>query len=85
MAKERNTRWEVQALGQRDQKLSRSTHWRSFGLRGPLPLKTVRALEIAIESLPGNVPWPEVDEEAWWQEVLSDPRVRFADGKAPAA
>jgi hypothetical protein len=55
--------------------------WRSYDLRGPSPTKTIRALKIAIESLPGNVPWPDVDEESWWREVLSDPRVRSPTAK----
>ena len=78
MAKGRSTRWEVQALGLRQDRSRprKPTRWRSFDLRGPLPLKTTHALEIAIQSLPGNVPWPDVDEDAWWRDVLSDARVR---------
>jgi hypothetical protein len=73
----RGRRWEIQALGLRDDRSEpKSTRWRSFDLRGPLPLKTTRALETAIQSLPDNVPWPEIDEEAWWRDVLSDACVR---------
>ena len=67
----------MQALGLRDtDPPRRRTRWRSSDLRGALPLNVARALETAIASLPGSVPWPELDEEAWWRDVLSDPRVR---------
>jgi hypothetical protein len=52
------------------------TSWRSDNLRGALPLKVTRALEIAVENLPGNTPWPDIDEDSWWRDVLSDARVR---------
>jgi hypothetical protein len=59
----------------------KSTRWRSYDLRGPLPLKTTRALKAAIQSLPDNVSGPEIDEEAWWRDVLSDARVRVPTRK----
>jgi len=77
MAKERSSRWDVQARSPRVNRAPRrSTRWRSFDLRGPLPAKTTRALEVAIQSLPGHTPWPEIDEEAWWKDVLADRRLR---------
>jgi hypothetical protein len=42
----------------------------------------VRALEIAIRSLPTRAPWPEVDEEGWWREVLVDRRLRRPAAKS---
>lgn len=71
-------RWEIQAVGPCPAKPRRGTpaRWRSYDLRGPLSLKTTLALAIAIHSLPSNLPWPEIDEEAWWRDVLSDARVR---------
>jgi hypothetical protein len=74
------TRWEIQALGLRDRTPPKRTRWHSQDLRGALPRKVACALEIAIQSLPGNAPWPDIEEEAWWRGVMSDPRVR-----APAA
>ncbi len=75
------TRWEIQALGLRNDGPRKRTRWRSDDLSGALPLKVARALEIAIESLPGNVPWPDIDEERWWREVMHDPRVRAPSQK----
>ena len=73
----KGTRWDNQALGRRDRERPRQrTSWRSDNLRGALPLKVTRALAIAVESLPGNAPWPDVDEESWWRDVLTDARVR---------
>jgi hypothetical protein len=78
----RVNRWEIQALGLRDDRSKpKSRRWRSYDLRGTLPLKTTRTLEIAIQSLPGTVAWPEIDEEAWWRDVLSDARVRVPTRK----
>jgi hypothetical protein len=41
-----------------------------------LPVRVVRALETAIKSLPSRGPWLEIDEEAWWADVLADRRAR---------
>jgi hypothetical protein len=41
----------------------------------------VRALEIAIRSLPTRA-WTEVDEEGWWREVLADRRLRRSAAKS---
>ncbi len=54
----------------------RPARWRSRDLKGPLPVQVVRALETAIRSLPARGPWPEIDEEAWWKDVLADRRAR---------
>ena len=72
----RASRWDQVFTPSVDRAPRRTTRWRSFDLRGPLPLKTTRALEVAIQSLPGNTPWPEIDEEAWWKDVLADRRLR---------
>jgi hypothetical protein len=45
-----------------------------------LPRATVRALEMAIQSLPTRGPWPEVDEN-WWKDVLADRRLRRSTAK----
>ena len=79
--KERRTRWDVARLGVTPAQPPRRTCWRSYDLKGPLPISTVRALEIAIRSLPTHAPWPEVDEEGWWQEVLADRRLRRSTAK----
>jgi hypothetical protein len=43
------------------------TRWRSTNLR----------LVMAVQSLPAAPgPWPEVDEEAWWSDILNDRRLR---------
>ena len=42
----------------------------------------MRALEIAIRSLPTRAPWPEVDEEGWWREVLADRPLRRSAAKS---
>jgi len=78
----RASRWDIQAPSPRvDRAPRRVTRWRSHDLRGPLPIKTTRALEIAIQSLPGNTPWPDIDEESWWRDVLADRRLRPAKDK----
>jgi hypothetical protein len=41
----------------------------------------VRSLVDVIKSLPARGPWPEVDEEAWWSEVLTDSRLRLPSAK----
>jgi len=51
-------------------------------LKGPLPRSTTRALEVAIYSLPVRTPWPAIDEEAWWCDVLADRRLRRSSAKA---
>jgi hypothetical protein len=58
--------------------------WRSRDLKGPLPAKVVRALALAIKNLPSKGPWPEIDEEAWWKDVLADRRARPAMAKTLA-
>jgi hypothetical protein len=72
------SRWAVQQLGIRDDVpgLLRPKRWTSNDLKGPLPAETVRKLEIALKSLPKRTPWPEIDEEAWWADVMNDPRAR---------
>jgi len=50
--------------------------WRSRDLKGPLPTRVTRNLLAAIRSLPVRGPWPEIDEEAWWKDVLMDRRLR---------
>jgi hypothetical protein len=73
----KGTRWENQALGRRERERPRQrATWRSDNLRGALPLKVTRALEIAVENLPRNTPWPQIDEDSWWRDVLVDARVR---------
>jgi len=44
--------------------------------------RVVRALVTAIKSLPPRGPWPEVDEKAWWADVLADRRLRRSTAKA---
>ncbi len=79
--KDRNTRWNVARLGAPSAAPPRRTRWRSRDLKGQLPQSTVRALEIAIRSLSTRAPWPEVDEEGWWQEVLADRRLKRSTTK----
>ena len=57
------------------------TRWRSHDLKGPLPARVVHSLVAAVQSLPANGPWPEIDEEAWWNEVLMDRRLRPSSEK----
>jgi hypothetical protein len=80
MKDRRNTRWEVGRLGVTAAPRPRPARWCSYDLKGPLAGRVVRALEIAIRSLPSRAPWTEIDEEAWWADVLADRRAR-----APAA
>jgi hypothetical protein len=47
-----------------------------------LPRATVRALEIAIQSLPTRAPWPPEVDEDWWKEVLADRRLRRSTAKS---
>jgi hypothetical protein len=49
---------------------------------GPLPRSTTRAPEVAIDNLPVRTPWPGIDEEAWWCDVLADRRLRRSSAKA---
>jgi hypothetical protein len=72
----KNTRWDVARLGITPAPRPRRARWRSRDLKGPLPVRVVRALELAIKSLPSRGPWPEIDEEAWWADVLADWRAR---------
>lgn len=57
------------------------TRWRSCDLKGPLPARVVSSLLVAIRSLPTHGPWPEIDEEAWWKDVLTDRRLRPSSEK----
>ena len=82
MAKDRSTRWDLARLNSAAAARARLTRWRSRDLKGPLPRSTVRALEIAIRSLPTRAPWPEVDEEGWWREVLADRPLRRSAAKS---
>jgi hypothetical protein len=81
MAPMANSRWHVSQLGVYRAVRPRSVHWRSHDLREPLPTRVVRALETAIKSLPARGPWPEIDEEAWWADVLADRRLRRSAAK----
>ena len=81
MANDGNRRWGVARLSGPLHARARPMRWRSRDLKGPLPRATVRALEIAIQSLPTRAPWPEVDEEGWWCEVLADWRLRRSAAK----
>jgi hypothetical protein len=76
MANDGSRRWDVARHSAPPAARPRPTRWRSHDLKGPLPRSTVRALEVAIRSLPTRAPWPEVDEEGWWREVLADRRLR---------
>jgi hypothetical protein len=55
----------------------RRNRWCSTDLSGPLSASVVRGLVDVIESLPRRWPWPEIDEEAWWRDVLADTRLRL--------
>ena len=81
MAKDRGTRWDLARLSPAPAVQARPTRWSSRDLKGPLPRATVRALEVAIRSLPTRAPWPEVDEDGWWREVLADRRLRRSAAK----
>jgi hypothetical protein len=70
------TRWAISRLGRHPETRPRPARWRSYDLRGPLPARVVRALETAIKNLPARGPWPEIDEEARWADVLTDRRSR---------
>jgi hypothetical protein len=82
MAKDRSTRWDLARHSPAPAARPRPTRWRSHDLKGPLPRSTVRALEIAIRSLPTRAPWPEVDDEGWWRQVLADRRLRRSAAKS---
>jgi transcription elongation factor Elf1 len=77
----RDSRWRVSQLGVRATSRARAARWRNRDLRGPLAPSVVRAPVTAIQSLPTRGPWPEVDEEAWWAEVLTDRRLRRSTAK----
>jgi hypothetical protein len=81
MANDGSRRWDVARLSG-PPTARPPTRWRSHDLKGPLPRSTVRALEIAIRSLATRAPWPEVDEEGWWREVLADRRLRRSAAKS---
>jgi hypothetical protein len=82
MANDGSRRWDVARLSGPPAARTRPVRWRSRDLKGPLPLSTVRALEIAIRSLPTRAPWPEVDEDGWWREVLRDRRLKRSAAKS---
>jgi hypothetical protein len=48
-----------------------------------LPPHVARALLAAFRAVPprGAAAWPVIDEEAWWLEVLHDPRARWPGEK----
>lgn len=73
-------RWHLQSIG-RLPAPRRPNRWRSTDLSGPLPARAVRGLVGAIDSLPRRGPWPEIDEEAWWREVLEAARRRLPTAK----
>jgi hypothetical protein len=78
----KESRYSVQAIGLAH--LARRpirTRWRSRDLKGPLPSRVVNNLLVAIRSLPTHGPWPEIDEEAWWNDVLTDRRLRPSSEK----
>jgi hypothetical protein len=76
-----STRWSVAGLGLHPTARPRPLRWRSHDLTGPLPMRVVRNLETAIKSLPARGPWPQIDEEAWWADVLTDTRLRSPSAK----
>ena len=78
----KSTRWEVSQQSAPPAVRPRPRRWRSYDLKGPLPRSTTRALEVAIYSLPVRTPWPAIDEEAWWCDVLADRRLRRSSAKA---
>ncbi len=80
----KNTRWDVARLGITPAPRPHRARWRSRDLKGPLPVRVVRALELAIKSLPSQGPWPDIDEEAWWADVLADRRARPPTAKTLA-
>jgi hypothetical protein len=77
----RSSRWNVSALGIKPVQPPRSTRWLSNDLSGPLPARVVQNLVVAIKSLPTRGLGPEIDEEAWWQSVLTDWRGRPSNAK----
>jgi hypothetical protein len=78
MANDGSRRWDVARRSGPPAVRSRPTRWRTRDLQGPLPRATVR---VAIRSLPTRAPWPEVDEDGWWREVLADRRLRRSAAK----
>jgi hypothetical protein len=72
----KGSRWAMQQVGRPPMPRRQRTRWRSKDLKGPLPARVVRGLLIAIQSLPARGPWPDIDEEAWWRDVLVDRRLR---------
>jgi hypothetical protein len=78
----KESRYHVQAVGLAHlPRRSIRTRWRSHDLKGPLPTRIVHSLVAAVQSLPARGPWPEVDEEAWWKDVLTDRRLRPSSEK----
>jgi hypothetical protein len=76
-----DSRWHISRLGNYPTARREPTRWRSRDLRGPLPVRVVHALEVAIRSLPSRGPWPEIDEEAWWKDILTDRRLTRSTAK----
>lgn len=73
------TRYEVQAttaaLAGPPPKPKRRV-WRSADIKGFLRTGVAQDLAAAMASLPVRDGSPAIDEEAWWKDVLDDPRVR---------
>lgn len=80
MSSFRSSRWHGGTVGLQPVK-PRATRWRSDDLSGPLPTRVMQNLVTAIQSLPVRGPWPETDEEAWWEAVLTDWRTRPSNAK----
>ncbi len=78
----KTTRWDAGRLGVMLSPQLRPAHWRSRDLKGPPPFHVVRAMETVVKSLPSRGPWSEIDEEAWWKDVLADQRARPPAAKA---
>ena len=48
-----------------------------MNVRGPLPVEVTAVLLRAMHALErARPPWPVLDEEGWWRDVLHDPRAR---------
>lgn len=50
--------------------------WRSADIKGFLRTRVAEGLAAAMESMPQRGGAPDIDEDAWWRDVLDDPRVR---------
>jgi hypothetical protein len=74
------SRWNLQGVGSRPEPRRRARR-RSRDPSGPLPARVVRSLVDAIKSMLARGPWPKIDEEAWWSEVLTDSRLHLPTAK----